>query len=81
MGSTLRKHVTGKVRAATRALSVPDRHALRIARKTMTLSCVGAQCMGGPDHHEAAETIHRLTGAFVGIDFDCYCRRAAAEGR
>ena len=57
--------------------SIPDKHALSIARKTMNLSCIGCLCMGGPDHYAAAETIHRLTGVFVNIEAGCSCKRAA----
>lgn len=53
-----------------------SQHQLRIARKTMKLSCVGAAILGGPNHYEAAEIIHRLTGVFVAIDAPCSCRRA-----
>jgi hypothetical protein len=55
--------------------SVPDKHALSIARKTMKLSCVGCLCMGGPNHYAAADTIYRLTDAIVCIEADCTCSR------
>ncbi len=45
-----------------RRLSVPERHQLRIARKTLTYSDVGARIMGGPTKAEAREIIKRLTG-------------------
>lgn len=43
-------------------LSVPERHQLKIARKTLTLSDVGAVCMGGPSKEEARRIILDLTG-------------------
>ena len=46
----------------TKALSVPERHQLKVARKTLTYSDVGARCMGGPTKEEAREIILRLTG-------------------
>jgi hypothetical protein len=45
-----------------RKLSVPERHQLKIARKTLTLSDVGAVCMGGPSKEEARRIIQDLTG-------------------
>ena len=45
-----------------RKLSVPQRHQLRIARKTLTLSDVGALCLGGPSKEEARRIILDLTG-------------------
>jgi hypothetical protein len=45
-----------------RKLSVPQRHQLRVARKTLTLSDVGAVCMGGPSKEEARRIIQDLTG-------------------
>ena len=59
-----------------RALSVPERHQLRIARDTMKMSCAGARIMGGmgpSPHRKAAEVIHTLTGVTVGVDSDCSC--------
>lgn len=46
----------------SRNLSVPDQHALSIARRTLVMSEWGARVMGGPDHKKARETIYRLTG-------------------
>lgn len=46
-------------------LSVPERHQLRIARKTLELSDVGALIMGGPSKAEACEIICRLTGRSI----------------
>jgi hypothetical protein len=45
-----------------RKLSVPERHQLKIARKTLTLSDVGAMCMGGPSKEESRRIIQDLTG-------------------
>ena len=45
-----------------KTLDVFDKHQLSIARKTLTLSDVGARCMGGPTKEEAREIILRLTG-------------------
>ncbi len=46
-------------------LDVFDRHQLRIARKTLTYSDVGALCMGSPTKEEARAIILRLTGKRV----------------
>lgn len=43
-------------------LSVPEKHQLRIARKTLTLSDVGTLCLGGPSKKEARRIILELTG-------------------
>lgn len=43
-------------------LCVPDLHQLRVARKTLTLSDVGAAMLGGPSKAEARAIILRLTG-------------------
>ena len=43
-------------------LSVPEKHQLNVARKTLKLSDVGAMVMGGPTKEEAREIILRLTG-------------------
>ena len=45
-----------------RYLSVPEQHQLKIARKTLTYSDVGARIMGGPTKAEARQIIFRLTG-------------------
>ena len=45
-----------------RYLSVPEQHQLRVARKTLTYSDVGARVMGGPTKAEARQIIKRLTG-------------------
>ena len=44
-----------------RSLSVPEKHQLAIARKTLLMSDVGALIMGGPSKQEAGEIILRLT--------------------
>ena len=49
-------------RVMMKKLSVPQRHQLRIARKTLTLSDVGALCLGGPSKEEARRIILDLTG-------------------
>lgn len=43
-------------------LSVPEQHQLKIARKTLTYSDVGARIMGGPNKEEARLIIYKLTG-------------------
>jgi hypothetical protein len=43
-------------------LTVPQRHQLRIAKKTLTLSDAGALVLGGPTKEEARATILKLTG-------------------
>jgi hypothetical protein len=43
-------------------LTVPEKHQLRIARKTLKMSDVGALIMGGPSREEARLIIQRLTG-------------------
>jgi hypothetical protein len=45
-----------------RKLSVPDQHALKIARDTLRMSDAMVGVMGGPDKKEARETVYRLTG-------------------
>ena len=54
-------------------LSVPERHQLKVARSTMSMHCVGARIMGGPNHVQSAKIIHELSGVFVNIDADCTC--------
>lgn len=43
-------------------LSVPEQHQLKIARKTLTYSDVGARIMGGMTKAEARAVILRFTG-------------------
>jgi hypothetical protein len=43
-------------------LSVPDKHRLNIARKTLKMSDVGARVMGGMTKDEARQVIRELTG-------------------
>lgn len=74
MSNTLRKHVTGSVQRRESALSVPERHQLRIARDSMRMACPMLGVMGGPNHREATAIIARLTGAIAGIDAECTCR-------
>ena len=45
-----------------RKLTVPEKHQLRIARKTLKMSDVAALVLGGPTKDEARATILRLTG-------------------
>jgi len=45
-----------------RYLTVPEQHQLKIARKTLTYSDVGARIMGGPTKAEARAIIKKLTG-------------------
>ena len=51
-----------KPKQGARELSVPERHQLAIAKKTLTYSDAGAKIMGGPTKEEAREIIRRLTG-------------------
>ena len=69
----LRRNVTGKIAQRERALSVPDKHLLRIARDSGRMPCAMLGVMGGPNHYDAAEIIARLTGAIVAIDAPCTC--------
>lgn len=43
-------------------LTVPERHQLNIARKTLRMSDAGAMIMGGMTKDEARAIIKRLTG-------------------
>ena len=43
-------------------LTVPEKHQLRVARRTLKFSDAGAFIMGGPTKQEAREIILRLTG-------------------
>lgn len=43
-------------------LSVPEKHQLRIAQKTLKLSNTGASIIGGPTKDEARKIILELTG-------------------
>lgn len=45
-----------------RTLSVPERHQLNIAKRTLELSDVGALIMGGMTKEEARIIIKKLTG-------------------
>lgn len=54
-------------------MQIADKHALKIARDTMRMHCVGARIMGGPDHADAARTIKQLTGITAPLDEDCTC--------
>ncbi len=45
-----------------RYLSVPEQHQLKIARRTLELSDVGARIMGGMTKAEARDVIKRFTG-------------------
>lgn len=45
-----------------RKLSVPEQHQLKVARRTLEMSDVGARIMGPPTKAEAREIIKRLTG-------------------
>lgn len=56
-------------------MSIPDKHQLKIARASTKYNCTMLAVVGGPNHYEAAEIIHRLTGVFVRIDADCTCRK------
>jgi len=43
-------------------LSVPEKHQLRIAQKTLKMTDIGALIMGGPSKDEARRIILDLTG-------------------
>ena len=43
-------------------LSVPQKHQLKIAKKTLQMSDAGAAIMGGMTKPEAREIIKKLTG-------------------
>ncbi len=45
-----------------RYLSIPEQHQLKIARRTLELSDVGARILGGMTKAEARAVIKRLTG-------------------
>ena len=45
-----------------KTLSIPEQHQLKIARRTLKLSEIGAKIMGGMDHNEARVVILKLTG-------------------
>lgn len=47
---------------AKRTLTVPEKHQLKIAKKTLTYSDAGAAVMGGPTKEEARAIILKLTG-------------------
>jgi len=49
-----------------RHLSVPEQHQLAIARKTLKLSDMGAQVLGGMTINEARQCIKELTGSNPG---------------
>jgi hypothetical protein len=67
-----------KFKLAVRQPTDPaERNQLSVARGSMRMHCMGVRIMGGPNHYEAAEIIHRLTGVFVAIDAGCTCTRSA----
>ena len=49
-----------------RRLSVPEQHQLKIARRTLKLSDMGAQVMGGMTKDQARQCIKELTGSNPG---------------
>ena len=69
----LRHHVSGAIARREKALSVPDKHRLRIARDSVRAPCAMLGVTGGPNHSQARNIIHQLTGQIVGIDADCTC--------
>jgi len=44
-----------------RKLTVPEKHQLKIARKTLTYSDAAVSFLGGPSKDEARRIIYRLT--------------------
>lgn len=59
----------------SRPLTVFDQHALKIARRTLTVNKAMVGVIGGPNHAQARQTIYRLTGKHAAIlpehgDFD-----------
>jgi hypothetical protein len=61
----MRRVISGGAARREQALSVFDRHRLRIARDTLKLSDVGARIMGGMTKDEARQVIFELTGVVV----------------
>jgi hypothetical protein len=64
-------------------LSIPEKHQLNVACRTMKMHCTGARIMGGMGdnpHRRAAEIIHRLTGKSARIDPDCTCVARQGKG-
>lgn len=55
----IRKNPARKVK---RSLSVPEKHQLAVARKTLTYTDAGARIMGGPTKAGAREIIKKLMG-------------------
>jgi len=53
---------TAKKKPGKRHLTVPEQHQLKIARRTMQMSDVGARIMGGMTKAEARTVIKKLTG-------------------
>lgn len=51
-----------KRRQQKRPLTVPERHQLRIARKTLAYHDAAVAVLGGPTKAESREIILRLTG-------------------
>ncbi len=51
-----------KQRFVHRYLSVPEQHQLKIARRTLEMSDVGARIMGGMTKAEARAFIKKVTG-------------------
>lgn len=45
-----------------RKLTVPEKHQLKIARRTLEMNDVFVAVMGGPTKDEAREIVRRLTG-------------------
>ena len=42
-------------------LTIPEKHQLAIARKTLKLSDIGSKILGGPSKAEAKQIIKKLT--------------------
>jgi len=62
-------------------MDVARKHQTKIARDTMKLSCLGAQCRGGMDHVEARRFFLTI-GKLVEVPDDCQCwRRHVGEVR
>jgi hypothetical protein len=45
----------------TRNLSVPEKHLLAIAKKTLKMNDTSIKIMGGPNRKEAEEIVRRLS--------------------
>lgn len=54
------------------SMTVPEKHQQNIARKTMSMTCLGARILGGMNHHEAIKVLQRA-GKPATRPKDCVC--------